>query len=124
MTNFLDFSRKINIAAKVCMLYNFLTAPKYNIEKGKNMKDLKNINTAKGKLTYTVFSEERDGSERYGIAVSSGIFGETETASVHDITTDISFAEGLASLLADNLVLPSTLSEVVEEYLAVKFTVH
>ncbi len=87
------------------------------------MKTVNTVETAKGKLTYTVFSEETDGSEHYGIAVSSGIFGETETAAVHDITTDIGFAEELVFLLADNLVLPSTLSEVVQEYIAEKFTI-
>ena len=88
------------------------------------MKTINTVETAKGKLLYTLFSEENDGSERYGITVASRIFGDEETATVHDITTDYDFAERLADLLADNLVLPSTFHEVVEEYIAAEFTVN
>lgn len=87
------------------------------------MKTINTIETAKGKLLYTLFSEESDGTERYGITAMSKIFGDEETATVRDITTDHISAEKLAVLLADNLVLPSTLSEVVEEYIAAEFTV-
>ena len=82
------------------------------------MKTLNTVETAKGKLVYTLFSEESGGSERYGITVFSRIFGDDETASVRDITSEYAAAEKLVFLLADNLVLPSTLAEVVEEYIA------
>lgn len=88
------------------------------------MKTINTVETAKGKLLYTLFSEKTEGSERYGITVTSRIFGDEETATVRDITSDYSFAEGLANLLADNLVLPSTFPEVVEEYIAAEFTVN
>lgn len=88
------------------------------------MKTINTIETAKGKLVYTLFSEETEGSERYGITAVSRIFGDEETATVHDITTDFEFAERLVCLLADNLVLPSTFPEVVEDHIAAKFTVN
>lgn len=88
------------------------------------MKTINTIETAKGKLLYTLFSEESEGSERYGITAVSSIFGDEETATIRDITTELDFAERLVHLLADNLVLPSTFPEVVEEYIAAKFTVN
>ena len=90
------------------------------------MKTINTVETAKGKLLYTLFSEEAaDGnSERYGITAVSRIFGDEETATVRDITSELDSAEKLVYLLADNLVLPSTFPEVVEEYIAAKFTVN
>ena len=88
------------------------------------MKTINSIETAKGRLLYTLFSEEAEGTERYGITVVSRIFGDEETSTVRDITTDLDSAERLAHLLADNLVLPSTFPEIVEEYIAAEFTVN
>ncbi len=82
------------------------------------MKTISTVETANGKLVYTLFSEPAEDSERYGITVLSRIFGDTETATVRDITADCGSAEKLMFLLADNTVLPSTLSEVVEEYVS------
>lgn len=87
------------------------------------MKTINTTETARGKLRYTLFSEEIQGGERYGITIMSKIFGDEESATVRDITSKHSFADRLAFILADNLVLPSTLSEVVEEYIAAEFTV-
>ncbi len=87
------------------------------------MKILNTVETARGKLVYSLFSEGAEGSERYGVTVLSWIFGEEESASVHDITSDIDTAGKFLFILADNLVLPSTLSEVAEEYVASLFTV-
>ena len=88
------------------------------------MKTINTIETAKGKLLYTLFSEKNEGPERYGLTVVSTIFGDEETAAVRDITSDYDFAERLAYILADNMVLPSTFPEVVEEYIAAEFTVN
>ena len=90
------------------------------------MKTINTIETAKGKLLYILFSEEAAGwdSERYGMTVVSRIFGDEETATVRDITSDYDFAERLAYILADNMVLPSTFPEVVEEYITAEFTVN
>lgn len=87
------------------------------------MKTVNSIETAKGKLNYTLFSEENNGTETYGITVMSSVFGENESSTVKDITSDREFAEKIMYVLADNLVLPSTLSEIVEEYVAAEFTV-
>lgn len=87
------------------------------------MSTVKRIETAKGKLIYVIFSTTVNGKIEYGIQVTSKIFESTEIASVSRITSDLEFAEKLLALLADNLVLPSTLSEVVEDYVAAAFTV-
>ena len=88
------------------------------------MKTINTVETAKGKLLYTLFSEEKDNAERYGITVLSSIFGDSESATVRDITTDYDSAQKLVFLLADNLVLPSTFPEVVEEYIAAELTIN
>ncbi|MCH5194947.1 MAG: hypothetical protein J1F11_13390 [Oscillospiraceae bacterium] len=87
------------------------------------MKTISTIETARGRLQYTLFSESADGAEHFGVTVSSKLFGDEEVVSVRDITTDPAFAERIAFLLADNLVLPSTLTEVIEECIAAEFTV-
>lgn len=87
------------------------------------MKTISIIETARGRLLYTLFSEHMDGTERFGVTVSSKIFGDEEVVSVRDITTDPVFAEKITFMLADNLVLPSTLTEVIEECIAAEFTV-
>lgn len=87
------------------------------------MKNLKTLETAKGKLTYSLFCEDMDGVPHYGVSVASSLFSDGETASVRDVTTELPFAEKILALLADNAVLPSTLSEVIEECIAAEFTV-
>ncbi len=87
------------------------------------MNIIEKIESAKGRVTYTLFSEPSNNMAAYGINVCTELFGESETASIRDITSDSAFAKKLLYLLADNLVLPSTLDEVVEEYLAASFTV-
>ena len=39
-------------------------------------------------------------------------------------TSELDFARKLLFMLADNLVLPSTADEVIEEFLAASFTVN
>lgn len=92
-------------------------------ERNLKMKNVKTLETAKGKLTYSLFCEDMDGVPHYGVSVVSSVFSDGETASVRDITTELPFAERLLALLADNAVLPSTLSEVIEECVAAEFTV-
>lgn len=86
------------------------------------MKNIATVETAKGKLIYTLFSTESDSVTAYGISVSSKLFGD-ETASLSSISTDFMFTEKLLLMLADNLVLPSTFKEVVEEYVSAASTV-
>ncbi|MCM1024559.1 MAG: DUF6514 family protein [Prevotella sp.] len=86
------------------------------------MKAITNVEAAKGKVVYTLFSEETDETVTYGIRVRSELFGTPETSEIKDITPEFEFAGKLLFLLADNLVLPSTAEEVVEEYLAAAAT--
>ena len=87
------------------------------------MKAITKVETARGRVVYTLFSEKSDVGERYGIAVRSELFRNAEEAVVKDISSEREFAERLLFTLADNLVLPSTADEVIEEYIAAAFTV-
>lgn len=87
------------------------------------MKTIKTYEEAKGKLRYELFAEKIENAEHYGISVTSSIFGEPETATVKDITTVAEFAERMFRMIADNFVLPSTFSDVVEELVAAELTV-
>lgn len=88
------------------------------------MKVITKIETARGKVIYELFCGSADGTESYGIKVKSGLFDEAEETVVEDITTELDFARKLLFMMADNLVLPSTADEVIEEYLASAFTVN
>lgn len=87
------------------------------------MKAITKVETARGRVVYTLFSEKSDDGERYGITVRSELFRNAEEAVVKDISSEREFAERLLFTLADNLVLPSTADEVIEEYIAAAFTV-
>lgn len=87
------------------------------------MKTIKTFEEAKGKLRYELFMEKFNSLEHYGISVTSSIFGEPETASVKDITTEAELAERMFRMITDNFVLPSTFTEVVEELVAAELTV-
>lgn len=88
------------------------------------MKAITKIETARGKLVYELFSETTGGTVRYGIRIVSEIFDKAEEAVVKDIASGLEFSRKLLFALADNLVLPSTAHEVIEEYLAAAFTVN
>ena len=88
------------------------------------MTTLKTITTAQNRLCYSLTESTRnDGSISYGVKVTTTLFGSAEEASVEDISSDRELVERFAELLADNLVLPSTLVEVSEEFVASFFTV-
>lgn len=86
------------------------------------MNTITTIEIAKGKLRYILFSTDSDGFTHYGITVNSTLFGD-ETATLSEISTDEIFVQRLMNMLADNMVLPSTFREVVEEYVSVAMTV-
>jgi len=86
------------------------------------MNTIATIETAKGKLRYILFSTNSDGFTHYGITVNSTLFGD-ETATLSEISTDEIFVQRLMNMLADNMVLPSTFREVVEEYVTATMTV-
>ena len=86
------------------------------------MNTIATIETAKGLLRYKLFSTKSDNNIHYGITVNSRLFGD-ETATISEISTDETFVSRLMNMLADNMVLPSTFREVVEEYVAAVMTV-
>jgi hypothetical protein len=98
------------------------------------MKVLYEIKLAGERLSYRIISNER-GEEGlsslpslprqtcYGVSVSTTLFGEEEEETVDDFSSDYGETEKFLHLLADNTVLPSTLKEIAEEYIAAKYTV-
>ena len=88
------------------------------------MNTLKTIATAQNRLCYSLTESIReDGSVSYGVKAVTALFGTSEEAAVEDISSDRQIVENFVDLLADNLVLPSTLTEVAEEFVASFFTV-
>ncbi len=86
------------------------------------MNTIATVEAAKGKLRYILFSTKSDGFTHYGITVNCTLFGD-ETATLSEISTDEFFVQKLMMMLADNLVLPSTFKEVVEEYVTAAMTI-
>lgn len=88
------------------------------------MKILKEVETARGRLRYYLTESVRsDGIIVYGVKSVTTLFGEREEASVPDISSNKETAERFVELIADNIVLPSTLAEIAEEYISAKTTV-
>lgn len=102
-------------------------SPKKTTNKRKERKVMiivKEVKIAGDRLVYRLIEDEfPDGTIGYGISVSTTLFGEEEEASVKNISIDCEKTERLMMLLADNSVLPSTLREITEEYLAAEYTV-
>lgn len=122
--------RKIFIAIIGKNNYNLFIGEKNICRKTKvrtgdfQMKVITKVEAAKGKVVYLLFSEKTGSTVEYGIAVKSELFGDAEESTINNITSEPDFAGRLLFILADNLVLPSTAAEVVEEYLAAHFTVN
>ena len=88
------------------------------------MTTLKEINVARNRLCYCLTESTRDdGSISYGVKVRTTLFGETEEAAVDDISSDRGMTEKFLNMLVDYMVLPSTLTEVAQEFVASYFTV-
>ena len=87
------------------------------------MQLLKEISLSQGRLTYGLTEMSLSTIPTYGIEAATTLFGEKEAEQIRHITTDREFAEKLLYTLADNTVLPSTLKEVVEEYVTIFSTV-
>lgn len=86
------------------------------------MNTITTIEIAKGKLRYILFSTHSNKLTHYGITVNSTLFGD-ETATLSEISTNEIFVSRLMNMLADNMVLPSTFKEVVEEYVTAAVTI-
>lgn len=90
----------------------------------KNLTEVKTLSIAHEHLRYILTEGKRpNGTIAYGVKVISTLFDDEEQAAVYDITSDKAIAEKFLELLADNTVLPSTLSEIAEDYVASCFTV-
>lgn len=76
----------------------------------------KTISVAKGKLTYSLESSEKEGVKIYGIRIVCTLFGEKEEFFHDDVTDDYETADELLNLLADYVVLPCTALEIIDEY--------
>lgn len=93
-------------------------------ERGIIMTTLKSISTARNRLCYSLTENTReDGSLAYGVRVTTTLFGSSEEAAIEDISSDRQTVESFVELLADNLVLPSVLTDVAEDFVASFFTV-
>jgi len=85
---------------------------------------VKEAEIASSRLSYRIFeNDDKFGIASYGIQVSTQLFGGHEIEEVPDITSDIVQANDLFSLLVDNAVLPSTLKEIVYEYISLKYII-
>ncbi len=87
------------------------------------MNIIKEITSAQNRLVYRLTSTVIDSITAYGIMVTTTLFGDEETEYIEFVTADLDFGEKLLGILADNTVLPSTLKEVVSEFIAGYFTV-
>lgn len=78
----------------------------------------------KGALKYSLTETNDNGIHRYGVTVTSTLFGETpETAAVDDISADMETAVRFFDMAVENLVLPCTLKDVAENYISDIFSV-
>lgn len=88
------------------------------------MTTLMEVNVARNHLCYCLTESTRDdGSISYGVKVKTTLFGDAEEAAVDDISSEREVAEKFLYMLVDYIVLPSTLTEVAEEYVASNLTV-
>ena len=71
-------------------------------------------------LTYSLF-ENGDG---FGVSVKSCLFGEEVYKEVNDVTINNEVADALFELLVRNLVLPSTLREVTEDFISEIYSIN
>ncbi len=58
----------------------------------------------------------------YGIEVTSTLFGTNDREFICDISSDYDFVKELFRIIVDNLVLPISLKEIVEDYINAKYS--
>ena len=87
------------------------------------MKTIKTIETACGRLCYSLTETVTENGKSYGITIRTTLFGEEEIQSVNDISGDIDKMEQFIEVLAENNVLPCTLKDIAEDYIAAEYTV-
>lgn len=85
--------------------------------------DNNEISIAGGRLKYRLISEETEGGISYGAEIVCTLFGDEEAARVYDLTYDRAAAARFVYLLADNAVLPCSLEDIAEDYIAADYII-
>lgn len=74
------------------------------------------------RLSYTLFKRsvlvENHQVCLYGIEINSTLFGDEEIGTIEDVSTDFELMTNLFELLMENLVLPSTMKDIIHDYIA------
>ena len=85
--------------------------------------DNNEISIAGGRRKYRLISEETEGGISDGAEIVCTLFGVEETARVYDLTYDRAAAARFVYLLADNAVLPCSLEDIAEDYIAADYII-
>lgn len=80
-----------------------------------------------GKLKYTLFKQLKTCGELscdvYGIEIHCALFGDEESIEICDIVSNYLEARELFEMLSANLVTPSSLPSIVEDFIEEKYGV-
>lgn len=87
------------------------------------MQTIKEVKMANDKILYKLVCGDKFDKVSYGIEVYYGNDGKIEKKSVPNITTDFNQINEIYNIVIENCVLPSTLEEVIGEYISIKYTV-
>lgn len=87
------------------------------------MRIMNEVTVAQGRLVYRQTESVVESVTAYGIMISTTLFGNEETEHIEFISTDSEFVSNLLYILADNTVLPSTMVEIIADYVAEYHTV-
>jgi hypothetical protein len=82
-----------------------------------NMEIIRSHTLAQGRLTYQMFKSMETGIAVYGMKILSTLFEKTEEHVVSDITVDAVAANRLFDLCVEHSVLPSSLQDIVEDFI-------
>lgn len=79
------------------------------------------LSVGNSKLVYRLIKNTKsiDGevNDVYGIEVECSLFGSREISRVEDVTTKLDLATELFEVIADNAVLPSSLKDIIEDFI-------
>ncbi len=87
------------------------------------METIKEVKIANDQILYKLVRGDKFNKASYGIEVYYGSDEKAEKKSVPNITTDFNQINEIYNIVIDNCVLPSTLEEVIGEYISIKYTV-
>lgn len=96
------------------------------VTKTNGEKIIKELSVGNSKLVYRLIKNTKsiDGqvNDVYGIEVESSLFDNLEIARVEDVTTKLDFAQELLEIIADNAVLPTSLKDIIEDFIVKKYS--